>query len=60
MSDERNERTVDPGDAVPEGVAPKYPPPLSEEELRVKRKLEQLGEERKGAGEQGAAGDGNG
>jgi len=34
----------DPGDSVPPGVAPKYPPPLTEEDRRVKRKLEHLGD----------------
>ncbi|WP_161993630.1 hypothetical protein [Muricoccus nepalensis] len=28
---------------MPPGVAPKDPPPLTEEDRRVKRKLEQLG-----------------
>ncbi|MBI0537838.1 hypothetical protein D9599_19955 [Roseomonas sp. KE2513] len=37
------EKDHDPGDSVPPGVAPKYPPPLTEEDQRVKRKLEQLG-----------------
>ncbi len=44
MAGKRDETPVDPGDAVPEGVAPKDPPPPSEEDLRVKRKLERLGE----------------
>ncbi|WP_043830239.1 hypothetical protein [Muricoccus aerilatus] len=39
----QREKDHDPGDSVPPGVAPKYPPPLTEEDLRVKRKLEQLG-----------------
>ncbi|WP_426959153.1 hypothetical protein [Muricoccus radiodurans] len=33
----------DPGDSVPPGVAPKYPPPLTAEDLKIKRKLEELG-----------------
>ncbi|MFT8244402.1 hypothetical protein [Roseomonas sp. BN140053] len=33
----------DPGDAVPPGVAVKYPAPLSEHDRDVKRKLEELG-----------------
>jgi hypothetical protein len=33
----------DPGDSVPPGVAPKYPPAPTAEDLEVKRKLEQLG-----------------
>ncbi|MBP0444815.1 hypothetical protein J8J14_08455 [Roseomonas sp. SSH11] len=39
----RDDPGHDPGDSVPPGVAPKYPPDLSEEEKQVKRKLEQLG-----------------
>jgi hypothetical protein len=35
-------REVDPGDAVPEGVAPAEPVPLTEEDRRVKAKLERL------------------
>ena len=44
MAGKRDEDAVDPGDAVPEGVAPKDPPPPSAEDLRIKRKLERLGE----------------
>ena len=33
---------VDPGDAVPPGVAPVEPVPLTEEDRRVKAKLETL------------------
>ncbi|MCR0985245.1 hypothetical protein [Roseomonas populi] len=33
----------DPGDSVPPGVAPVSPVPLTEEDRKVKRKLEQLG-----------------
>ncbi|MBP0495662.1 hypothetical protein [Roseomonas indoligenes] len=33
----------DPGDSVPPGVAPVNPVPLTEEDLKVKRKLEELG-----------------
>lgn len=47
MTEERLRDEVDPGDAVPEGVAPRDPPPLTEEERRVKEKLERLPEERK-------------
>ncbi|HWX46608.1 MAG TPA: hypothetical protein VNZ61_00960 [Roseomonas sp.] len=36
----------DPGDAVPEGVAPTSPPPPSDEDLKVKRKLEEMGRKR--------------
>jgi hypothetical protein len=43
MAGKGDERSVDPGDAVPEGVAPKDPPPPSDDDLRVKRKLERLG-----------------
>lgn len=48
------EHEHDPGDSVPPGVAPKYPPPLTEEDRRVKRKLERLGE---GSGEGPARGE---
>lgn len=41
--DPEHEHEHDPGDSVPPGVAPKDPPPLTEEDRRVKRKLEQLG-----------------
>lgn len=34
----------DPGDSVPPGVAPKYPAPLTEEDRKVKNKLEHLGD----------------
>jgi hypothetical protein len=34
---------IDPGDAVPEGVAPEEPAPLTEEEKRVLEKLRNLG-----------------
>lgn len=33
----------DPGDAVPPGVAVKYPAPLTAEDREMKRKLEELG-----------------
>lgn len=33
---------IDPGDAVPEGVAPLEPAPLTEEEKRVLEKLRNL------------------
>ena len=33
---------VDPGDTVPEGGAPAEPAPLSEEDRRVKARLERL------------------
>jgi hypothetical protein len=33
----------DPGDAVPPGVAPAHPAPLTAEDRKVKRKLEQMG-----------------
>ena len=36
-------RDLDPGDAVPPGVAPAEPVPLTEHDKAVKRKLEQLG-----------------
>ena len=36
------QKTPDPGDAVPEGVAVEQPVPLTPEEEAVKRKLEEL------------------
>ncbi|MFC4167112.1 hypothetical protein [Teichococcus aestuarii] len=36
------DRSHDPGDAVPEGVAVEQPVPLTPEEEEVKRKLEKL------------------
>ncbi|WP_160937351.1 hypothetical protein [Teichococcus coralli] len=39
----------DPGDAVPEGVAPESPPPPGAEDLKVKHKLEELGRKPGGA-----------
>ncbi|WP_376088836.1 hypothetical protein ACE7GA_16870 [Roseomonas sp. CCTCC AB2023176] len=36
-------RDFDPGDAVPPGVAPAEPVPLTEHDKAVKRKLERLG-----------------
>lgn len=36
----------DPGDAVPPGVAPETPPPLSPEERAAKQRLERLPHER--------------
>jgi hypothetical protein len=44
MSDRNEGQDIDPGDSVPDGVAPKYPPPRTEEDRRVKEKLERLGE----------------
>lgn len=35
-------RRRDPGDAVPEGVAPEAPAPLTEEDRKVLRQLEDL------------------
>ncbi|MFC7737867.1 hypothetical protein ACFQX4_18990 [Roseomonas sp. GCM10028921] len=35
----------DPGDSVPPGVAPLEPAPLSAEDKKVKRKLEELGKD---------------
>ena len=46
MTEDQPRDTVDPGDSVPEGVAPLEPPELTEEERRVKEKLERLPEER--------------
>jgi hypothetical protein len=40
----QGEARRDPGDAVPPGVAPEDPAPLTQEDRKVKRKLEQLGE----------------
>jgi hypothetical protein len=39
----RDDPGHDPGDSVPSGVAPVSPVPLTEEDRKVKRKLEQLG-----------------
>ncbi len=36
-------REIDPGDAVPPGVAPAEPVPLSETDRQAKAKLERLG-----------------
>ena len=38
---DRVRRERDPGDAVPEGVAPRDPPPPTADDLRVKRALEE-------------------
>lgn len=35
-------RPIDPGDAVPEGVAPESPAPLTPEDKKVRRALERL------------------
>ena len=35
-------RSIDPGDAVPEGVAPDSPVPLTPEDKKVRRALERL------------------
>lgn len=37
-------RDIDPGDAVPEGVAPRSPVPLSEHDKAVREKLRHIGE----------------
>ena len=37
----------DPGNAVPEGVAPRYPAPLDEHDRAVRRKLEDLPEKQR-------------
>ncbi|WP_207541246.1 hypothetical protein [Sabulicella rubraurantiaca] len=50
MSDTNKRKEVDPGDSVPEGVAPLEPPALSEEEQKVKEKLEQIGNKPKPKG----------
>lgn len=55
------DRDRDPGDAVPPGVAAKYPPPLTKHDQEVKRKLEQLGPQPGEAGkENGGPGTGGG
>jgi hypothetical protein len=38
----------DPGDAVPEGVAPAEPVPLTDTDRRVKRQLEELPKRQRG------------
>lgn len=35
----------DPGDAVPPGVAPQTPAPLSENDKLIQKKLEQIGDD---------------
>jgi hypothetical protein len=35
-------RPIDPGDSVPEGVAPQEPAPLTSEDKKVRRALERL------------------
>ncbi|HWL79469.1 MAG TPA: hypothetical protein VNR89_00810 [Roseomonas sp.] len=43
MAGHGDDNRHDPGDSVPEGVAPASPPPApSAEDLKVKRKLEDL------------------
>jgi hypothetical protein len=44
MADRKHDGGRDPGDSVPPGVAPKYPAPLTEEDRKVKNKLEHLGD----------------
>ena len=39
----KDDPSHDPGDSVPPGVAPRFPPALTEEDRKVKRKLEELG-----------------
>lgn len=41
-------RPIDPGDSVPEGVAPQEPAPLTPEDKKVRRALEQLPRQRGG------------
>ena len=43
-------RPFDPGDAVPEGVAPQEPVPLTPEDKKVRRALERLPKRRRGEG----------
>lgn len=44
VEDEKLPRDHDPGDAVPPGVAPRTPAPLSGEDRKVKQKLEREAE----------------
>ena len=44
MSDNTGRPDRDPGDAVPPGVAPLEPVPLTQEDREVLEKLEHLGE----------------
>ena len=37
------QREIDPGDAVPPGVAPQEPVPMTPQDEEVRRKLERLG-----------------
>jgi len=43
-------RPIDPGDSVPEGVAPQEPVPLTAEDKKVRRALERLPRARTGRG----------
>lgn len=45
--DDIDDPNHDPGDAVPEGVAPAEPVPLTEEDRRIKRQLEELPKQQK-------------
>ncbi|WP_338664962.1 hypothetical protein VQH23_07255 [Pararoseomonas sp. SCSIO 73927] len=47
----RQDGGPDPGDAVPPGVAPVNPVPLTDEDRKVKRKLEELGDGKPAEGE---------
>ena len=43
-------RPIDPGDSVPEGVAPQEPAPLTADDKKVRRALERLPRRRRGEG----------
>ena len=43
-------RERDPGDAVPPGVAPRTPAPLTDQDRKVQDKLEHLGDQTKTPG----------
>jgi hypothetical protein len=51
-------REIDPGDAVPPGVAPAEPVPLSNADRAAKAKLEKLGESRSPVGKAPRSGSG--
>jgi hypothetical protein len=51
VEEDKLPREHDPGDAVPPGVAPQAPPPPTEGDRKVKRKLERDAEAARRRGE---------